>query len=55
MSITEFIKKENINMLWEVISDEEIFTYLSRDIQANIYQLFINYIIYIFLAIVLKH
>ena len=29
-------------MLWEVISDEEIFCYLSRDIQANIYQLFIN-------------
>lgn len=42
MSIVEFIKKENIEMLWEVISDEEIFAYLSRDIQENVYQLFIN-------------
>jgi hypothetical protein len=42
MSIREFIKKENIDMLWEVISDEKIFSYLSRDIQANVYQLFIN-------------
>jgi len=42
MSISEFIKKENIGMLWEVISDEEIFRFLSRDIQANIYQLFLN-------------
>lgn len=38
----EFIKKENIDMLWELISDEQIFCFLSRDIQANVYQLFIN-------------
>ena len=37
-----FIKKDNVTMLWEVISDEEIFKFLSRDIQANIYQLFLN-------------
>jgi hypothetical protein len=42
MSIKEFIKKENIDMLWEVISDEQIFSYLSRDIQGNVYHLFIN-------------
>jgi hypothetical protein len=29
-------------MLWEVISDEEVFSYLSRDIQSTVYQLFIN-------------
>lgn len=37
-----FIQKDNVTMLWEVISDEEIFKFLSRDIQANIYQLFLN-------------
>jgi hypothetical protein len=29
-------------MLWEVIVDEEIFKFLSRDIQSNVYQLFLN-------------
>ena len=29
-------------MLWEVISDEDIFKYLPKDSQASIYQLFIN-------------
>jgi hypothetical protein len=29
-------------MLWEVISDEEMFKFLSRDIQSKIYQLFLN-------------
>jgi len=42
MSIRQFIQKENVNMLWEVISDEEIFKYLTRDNQVKIYQLFIN-------------
>jgi hypothetical protein len=42
MSIKQFIQKENINMLWDVISDEDIFKFLSRDIQAKIYQLFVN-------------
>ena len=42
MSINQFMQKDNINMLWEVISDEEIFKFLSRDIQVKIYQLFSN-------------
>jgi hypothetical protein len=42
MSNRQFIQKDNVNMLWEVISDEEIFKILSRDIQTKIYQLFLN-------------
>jgi hypothetical protein len=42
MSIGQFIQKDNVTMLWEVISDEEIFKFLSRDIQSKIYQLFSN-------------
>jgi hypothetical protein len=36
MSNNYFLNKENLNMLWEVISDEEIFKFLSRDIQNKI-------------------
>ena len=42
MSINLFTKKENIQMLWDVISDEDIFRFLSPDIQNKIYNLFIN-------------
>lgn len=42
MSIQNFIAKENIKTLWEVISDEDMFRYLSRDIQANVHQVFLN-------------
>lgn len=42
MSITNFTKKENAQMLWDVISDEDIFKFLSPDIQSNVYNLFIN-------------
>lgn len=42
MSTKQFMQKDNVNMLWEVISDEEIFKFLSRDIQVKIYQLFSN-------------
>jgi hypothetical protein len=37
-----FLKKQNIEMLWNVISEEEIFKFLSRDIQAKISDMFIN-------------
>jgi hypothetical protein len=40
MSINNFLTKENVNTLWDVISDEEIFKFLSRDIQANVGNLF---------------
>jgi hypothetical protein len=42
MNINNFLNKENINTLWDVISDEEIFKFLSRDIQTTILSLFSN-------------
>jgi hypothetical protein len=42
MSARQFIQKDNVVMLWEVISDEEIFKFLTRDVQAKVYQLFLN-------------
>ena len=38
----QFVSKNNITMLWEIINDEEIFKYHSRDIQEKIYQIFLN-------------
>ena len=42
MNINNFLHKENLNTLWDVISDEDIFKFLSRDIQNKIAQLFTN-------------
>lgn len=42
MSLKQFIQKENIQMLWDVVSDEDIFKFLSQDIQSKIYDIFIN-------------
>lgn len=42
MSIKQFTQKQNIEMLWDVVSDEEIFRFLSPDIQYKISQLFTN-------------
>jgi hypothetical protein len=42
MSITYFNTKENVQILWDVIYEEEIFKFLSYDIQNNIYSIFIN-------------
>jgi hypothetical protein len=42
MVLKQFIQKENIQMLWDVISDEDVFKFLSPDIQSKIYNLFIN-------------
>jgi hypothetical protein len=42
MSVRQFIQKDNVNMLWEVISDEENFKFLTRDFQAKVYQLFLS-------------
>lgn len=38
----QFTQQENVSMLWEVISDEEVFRFLSRDLQNTVYQLFLN-------------
>jgi hypothetical protein len=37
-----FLSKENISTIWEVIIDEDIFKFLTRDIQENIFQMFTN-------------
>jgi hypothetical protein len=37
-----FLKKQNIETLWDVISEEEIFKFLSRDIQAKISDMFLS-------------
>jgi len=42
MSVRQFVQKDNVAMLWEVISDEENFKFLTRDVQAKVYQLFLN-------------
>jgi hypothetical protein len=42
MSVNVFNTKDNIKMLWDVISDEDIFTFLTPDIQSKIYNLFLN-------------
>jgi hypothetical protein len=42
MNINNFLDKENLNTLWDVISDEEIFKFLTRDIQSKIASLFLS-------------
>lgn len=42
MSIKDFLTKNNVNTLWDVISDEDIFKFLSRDVQSKIAELFSN-------------
>jgi hypothetical protein len=40
MSVTSFLSKENVSTLWDVITDEDIFKFLSKDIQNKILQVF---------------
>ena len=42
MNINNFLDKENINTIWDVISDEDIFKFLSRDIQSKIAEIFMK-------------
>jgi len=42
MDINNFLYTENLNTLWDVISDEEIFKFLTRDEQSKVTQLFTN-------------
>lgn len=42
MSISLFNKKDNIQMLWDIVSDEDIFKFLTPDIQSKIYNLFLS-------------
>jgi hypothetical protein len=40
MSVNSFLSKENISTLWDVITDEDIFKFLSKDIQTKVLQVF---------------
>ena len=40
MNGNTFLSKDNINMLWDVISDEDIFKSLHRDAQTNTLNIF---------------
>lgn len=42
MSVNVFNKKDNIQLLWDIVSDEDIFRFLAPDIQSKIYNLFLN-------------
>lgn len=42
MSQNNFLNKENLTIIWDVISDEETFKFLSRDKQTKIAQVFEN-------------
>jgi hypothetical protein len=42
MSIQQFNQKGNIQMLWDLISEEEIFKFLTPNIQGNVYNIFLN-------------
>jgi hypothetical protein len=42
MNISIFLTKQNISMIWDVISDEDIFKFLSRDVQLKISKVFTN-------------
>jgi hypothetical protein len=42
MATNTFLNKDNIKMLWDVISDEDIFKYLKLDSQERISQMFVN-------------
>jgi hypothetical protein len=37
---SSFLSKENISTIWEVIMDEDIFKFLTRDVQENIFKMF---------------
>jgi len=40
MSSKTFLSKENISMIWDVVSDEDMFKFLSKDIQQKIASVF---------------
>ena len=42
MATNAFLNKDNIKMLWDVISDEDIFKYLKLNSQERISQMFVN-------------
>ena len=40
MSNQNFFKENNISTLWDVIADEDVFKFLSRDNQINVFKIF---------------
>lgn len=41
-SIKQFTQSDNIKMLWDLVSEEDVFTFLDRTRQAMVYDLFLN-------------
>ena len=37
-----FLKKENMQLLWDIVSDEDNFKFLTLNIQSKIYNIFYN-------------
>jgi hypothetical protein len=42
MNTNLFLNKDNVSTIWDVISDEDIFKFLSREIQGTLFQMFTN-------------
>lgn len=42
MPTVQFLNKDNVSMLWDVIVDEDIFKFLSKDMQNSVSQVFMN-------------
>ena len=42
MNISDFLKKDNVSTLWDVISDEQIYKSLPREYQIKVSEIFIN-------------
>jgi len=42
MSIETFLSKENMNMLWELITSEDIFKFLTKENQSIVFRLFVE-------------
>ena len=42
MNNSDFLKKSNVSMLWDVISDEHIFKFLPKESQIKVSEVFIN-------------
>ncbi len=42
MSVKQFTSSDNIKLLWDIVSDEDVFLFLDKNRQASMYELFLN-------------
>ncbi len=42
MSVKQFTSSDNIKLLWDIVSDEDVFVILDKNRQASMYELFLN-------------